>query len=71
MAADGGSLRVRRVLADDMGLGKTLQVIAVILASKLESPDDQGTALIVTPASLVYNWRRNLQNSRLSSMSAS
>ncbi|MFR2877450.1 MAG: DEAD/DEAH box helicase, partial [Anaerovoracaceae bacterium] len=45
------------ILADDMGLGKTLQVIAVILASKLESPDDQGTALIVTPASLVYNWQ--------------
>lgn len=45
------------ILADDMGLGKTLQVIAVLLSSKLESPDDQGTALIVTPASLVYNWQ--------------
>lgn len=44
------------ILADDMGLGKTLQVIAVLLAAKnegkLEAP-----ALIVTPASLVYNWQ--------------
>lgn len=45
------------ILADDMGLGKTLQVIAVLLASRLEAQDNAGTALIVTPASLVYNWR--------------
>ena len=65
------------ILADDMGLGKTLQVIAVLLADRLER-DAEGTgsrditgddpdkdaagesscaALIVTPASLVYNWR--------------
>ena len=42
------------ILADDMGLGKTLQVIAVILAAKEEGKE--GTALVVTPASLVYNW---------------
>ena len=42
------------ILADDMGLGKTLQAIALLLAAKEEGKD--GTALIVTPASLVFNW---------------
>lgn len=43
------------ILADDMGLGKTLQVISVILAAKQEK--QEGTSLIVSPASLVYNWQ--------------
>lgn len=42
------------ILADDMGLGKTLQMIAVLLAAKLEGKT--GKSLIVTPASLVFNW---------------
>lgn len=42
------------ILADDMGLGKTLQVIAVMLAAKEEGRG--GTSLVVTPASLVFNW---------------
>ncbi len=42
------------ILADDMGLGKTLQVIAVLLAAKEEG--QKGTSLVVSPASLVYNW---------------
>ena len=65
------------ILADDMGLGKTLQVIAVLLAAKIEGclgagkavTEDNGKheavdiaaqnypALIITPASLVYNWQ--------------
>ena len=45
------------ILADDMGLGKTLQVIAVLLAAKEEADVSQkAPALIVTPASLVFNW---------------
>jgi len=40
------------ILADDMGLGKTFQVIACLTAWKAPGK----TALIVTPASLVYNW---------------
>jgi len=40
------------ILADDMGLGKTLQVIAWL--TSMQSPSR--TSLIVTPASLVYNW---------------
>lgn len=47
------------ILADDMGLGKTLQVIAVLLAAKLE--EKKGTSLVVTPASLVYNWGEELK----------
>lgn len=39
------------ILADDMGLGKTLQVITLLLSRQEKSP-----TLIVTPASLVYNW---------------
>lgn len=42
------------ILADDMGLGKTLQIISVISAEKTENNCD--TALIVCPASLVFNW---------------
>ena len=42
------------ILADDMGLGKTLQMIAVLLAAKQEGQG--GTSLVVTPASLVFNW---------------
>ena len=43
------------ILADDMGLGKTLQIISVLLAAKQEGRLEE--ALIVTPASLVYNWK--------------
>ena len=46
------------ILADDMGLGKTLQVIAVLLAAKLEGK--KGTSLVVAPAALVFNWGEEL-----------
>ena len=42
------------ILADDMGLGKTLQMIALLLSAKQEGR--KGTALVVAPAALVYNW---------------
>lgn len=47
------------ILADDMGLGKTLQMISVLLAEKQEGKTD--TALIVCPASLVFNWAAELE----------
>lgn len=47
------------ILADDMGLGKTLQVIAVLLAAKLEMKADM--SLVIAPASLVYNWKEELE----------
>lgn len=42
------------ILADEMGLGKTLQTITYLLAEKQANKDMK--ALIVVPASLVYNW---------------
>lgn len=47
------------ILADDMGLGKTLQAIAHIAARK--AAGDEGPTLVVTPASLVYNWMGELE----------
>ncbi len=51
--------RLGGILADDMGLGKTLQVTAVLLAAKEEGRS--ATSLVVTPASLVYNWGEELK----------
>ncbi len=39
------------ILADEMGLGKSVQLLSLIEARK-----GSGTALVVCPASLVYNW---------------
>lgn len=47
------------ILADDMGLGKTLQTIAYFLGKKQEG--SKGISLIVCPASLVYNWAKELE----------
>ena len=46
------------ILADDMGLGKTLQMIMLLLWQK--EYGEGGTSLVVCPASLVYNWREEL-----------
>ena len=43
------------ILADDMGLGKTLQVIAYLLSEQQEVTGNR-RCLIITPASLVFNW---------------
>ncbi|MGA2692911.1 MAG: DEAD/DEAH box helicase [Opitutaceae bacterium] len=42
------------VLADEMGLGKTLQALALLCAVKKGG----GPSLVVCPATLVENWRR-------------
>ena len=53
------------ILADEMGLGKTLQVIAFLL-SEFQETDTAGRdvkpVLIVTPASLVYNWKKEFEH---------
>jgi SNF2 family DNA or RNA helicase/uncharacterized Zn finger protein len=48
------------ILADDMGLGKTLQSIALLLSDK-EKQKERKPSLILAPASLVYNWKNELE----------
>jgi SNF2 family DNA or RNA helicase len=47
-------------LADDMGLGKTIQVIALLLAQQ-GRPGRSAPSLLVLPASLLSNWRSELE----------
>lgn len=42
------------ILADDMGLGKTIQLIALLLSSRIEK--GPSPSLVVVPTSLVFNW---------------
>ena len=50
------------ILADDMGLGKTLQVISFLWSEFQESvPGENRRALVVTPASLVFNWMNEIE----------
>jgi non-specific serine/threonine protein kinase len=54
-------------LADDMGLGKTVQVIALLLALKVEceagkkGADKAVPSLLVVPASLIANWKAEIE----------
>ena len=48
------------ILADDMGLGKTLQMISVLLAARQENKEEHIVSLVVSPASLVFNWGEEL-----------
>ncbi|MGC8551002.1 MAG: DEAD/DEAH box helicase [Acidobacteriaceae bacterium] len=47
-------------LADDMGLGKTIQVIALLLHLKAETGASRVPSLLVVPASLIANWKAEL-----------
>lgn len=50
------------ILADDMGLGKTLQILAFLLSEKEQGKvGDELRTLIVAPASLVYNWKKEVE----------
>lgn len=54
------------ILADDMGLGKTLQVIGLLVSddgeqNAEEALEEDRAALIVCPASLVYNWKHEFE----------
>jgi len=49
------------ILADDMGLGKTIQSIAYMASSPSEGEGPRAPSLIVCPASLIYNWEREIR----------
>jgi SNF2 family DNA or RNA helicase len=46
------------ILADDMGLGKTLQTLAWLAWLKLRNPKDPKPSVVICPASVLHNWRR-------------
>lgn len=48
-------------LADDMGLGKTVQVIAMLLSQKKRKPKTARPSLLVLPASLLANWKSEIE----------
>jgi hypothetical protein len=51
-------VRLGGVLADDMGLGKTLQTLAWLAWLKERNPKDPRPSLVICPASVLHNWRR-------------
>jgi len=48
-------------LADDMGLGKTIQVLSLLLALKETKKRGAKPSLLVLPASLLANWKAEIQ----------
>lgn len=52
------SLHFGGILADEMGLGKTVQIIAFMLSQREKGRT--GTDLVVVPATLIFNWQREL-----------
>jgi len=54
------------LLADDMGLGKTLQALCVIgrRATDDDGNEARGPALVVSPTSVLHNWRAEIEKFR-------
>ena len=49
------------ILADDMGLGKTLQTLTWLTWLRERSGRDRKPALVICPASVLHNWRRETE----------
>lgn len=52
--------RLGGILADEMGLGKTVETIAFLSAVFAEDASENLRVLVVAPAGLIENWRREL-----------
>jgi non-specific serine/threonine protein kinase len=55
------SLGLGACLADDMGLGKTIQILALLLSLKKQRKQKRKPSLLVLPASLVANWKSEME----------
>ncbi len=49
------------ILADDMGLGKTLQTLTWLSWLQAQHPKNPKPALVICPASVLHNWRREAE----------
>lgn len=56
------SLGLGACLADDMGLGKTVQVLSLLLSIKEEAKLPAKPSLLILPASLLANWKAEMQH---------
>lgn len=56
-----GQIGLGACLADDMGLGKTIQIIALLLLRRPKMGESVRPSLLVAPASLLGNWRREIE----------
>lgn len=50
-----GTLGFGGILADEMGLGKTIQTIAFLIS------EENKKSIIISPTSLIYNWKAELE----------
>lgn len=54
-------IRLGGILADDMGLGKTLQTLTWLAWLKERHRKDPKPSLVICPASVLHNWRREAE----------
>lgn len=56
-----GNYQLGGILADEMGLGKTVQTISYLLSEQETKQTGVFQALVIAPASLVYNWKKEFE----------
>lgn len=61
--SDSSKLSVRGgILADEMGLGKTIEILSLILATRVTSETESKSNLIVCPLSVLQQWCDEIRN---------